>query len=454
MKLQTLCVHSYLVVFLVVAGCDRGAGLVAEETALTDPHAARVQSYLAMKSDLDVVTYDELLADIAVEVPGFGGFYVDEAGALNVWLVDAAQRVQAETVLGARFEEGKIGFGLGEKLSQMVVRNGSYDFLELYAWRSQVRQMIGTITGATSLSIDEVQNVIRIGASNLVVGDQIIERIRELGIPDDAFRIIEQVNELGITKKRTTLAAGLQIQFLAPSWPSFPTPSTCTLGPVARRNGVPGFITAAHCTEFRYVNTGERHYQATPGDRIIMTETVDPTYKTTGCAPGHNKCVDADAIFSKWDFAGTWNLGRIYETQFRSAGSHGSTVRVGTNLVIVSDNVWPYPGQIMDKVGRTTGWTYGFVTETCVDWKVPQHESSPLQDVWVECAIENIFSALGGDSGAPVFHCHTNGCTAPKNVTLMGVYFGSATYPTGAVRNYYSHTNMVKSHLGGTIQFY
>ena len=52
---------------------------------------------------------------------------------------------------------------------------------------------------------------------------------------------------------------------------------------------------------------------------------------------------------------------------------------------------------ILDKIGRTTGWTWGRVKETCKDVRAET-------GVVVECADEVDFVTGSGDSGAPVFN--------------------------------------------------
>jgi hypothetical protein len=54
----------------------------------------------------------------------------------------------------------------------------------------------------------------------------------------------------------------------------------------------------------------------------------------------------------------------------------------------------------VDKIGRTSGWTYGTITGTCAD--IDLQGSSPTFDRLL-CAGRASFYADGGDSGGPVF---------------------------------------------------
>jgi len=70
----------------------------------------------------------------------------------------------------------------------------------------------------------------------------------------------------------------------------------------------------------------------------------------------------------------------------------------------------------LDKVGRTTGWTYGAVEDTCTDYEI---------DGWTrECSDRVDYSTSGGDSGAPVFSL-----TAGGDAEIRGINFGYEGWP-------------------------
>lgn len=50
--------------------------------------AAKDAYLTAKENDTGPVTYDKILAEIALEVPGYGGHFLDEDGILNVYLLD------------------------------------------------------------------------------------------------------------------------------------------------------------------------------------------------------------------------------------------------------------------------------------------------------------------------------------------------------------------------------
>lgn len=75
-----------------------------------------------------------------------------------------------------------------------------------------------------------------------------------------------------------------------------------------------------------------------------------------------------------------------------------------------------FVGDSIDKIGRTTGWTYGYVANTCRDINVLSGDGSTFTTL---CAGVVQAGAGGGDSGAPVFWQGTNG-----QYVMAGVLFG------------------------------
>lgn len=64
---------------------------------------------------------------------------------------------------------------------------------------------------------------------------------------------------------------------------------------------------------------------------------------------------------------------------------------------IIGEAAYPVAGQTLEKIGRTTGWTYGQVTNTCVDTNVAGSNITLLCQDYVSAGIG------AGDSGSPVF---------------------------------------------------
>ena len=91
----------------------------------------------------------------------------------------------------------------------------------------------------------------------------------------------------------------------------------------------------------------------------------------------------------------------------------------GTSFRIVGARP-PKEGEMVHKVGRTTGWTSGMVKAyddpTCPGGKLGDGDNKP-DDVYIECLARADYVSLRGDSGAPVF---VRG--AGRTVELVGVH--------------------------------
>ncbi|MGQ0641248.1 MAG: hypothetical protein ACT4P6_10845, partial [Gemmatimonadaceae bacterium] len=77
----------------------------------------------------------------------------------------------------------------------------------------------------------------------------------------------------------------------------------------------------------------------------------------------------------------------------------------------------PVQGELANKVGRTTGWTQGVTTRTCVDVLALGTTHIRLCQVLVGGIVD------GGDSGSPVFRRKGGGA----NVVLLGILWGGST---------------------------
>ena len=85
--------------------------------------------------------------------------------------------------------------------------------------------------------------------------------------------------------------------------------------------------------------------------------------------------------------------------------------------------VWE--NEILDKVGRTTGWTYGAVEDTCTDFSSGR-EGEPK---WKKLCSDRVdFAINDGDSGSPVFYWKTDG-----TAELRGIVFAwqGCPFPIG-----------------------
>jgi hypothetical protein len=197
-----------------------------------------------------------------------------------------------------------------------------------------------------------------------------------------------------------TLGGGLLIERYA----SGSATNSCTLGIVADRSGTRGFITASHCSSNMYFDDGSEYMQpdsnSTDTAPAIGEETVDPI--GTGC--GLDVCRGSDATFNAVTSSRPARRGVIYST----GSSHRSSGQAGT-VAVASPPKWIniragetslLAGLAIDKMGMWTGWTYGSITGTCVDYTI---NGPPGNQDTITCAGRASLWAHTGDSGSPVF---------------------------------------------------
>jgi hypothetical protein len=183
--------------------------------------------------------------------------------------------------------------------------------------------------------------------------------------------------------------------------------ATCTLGFNAGWSRIRGFLLNSHCTSSFWVNDGTSFRQnASPS--YVGYETRDP---------GTHSC----GIFGSSTAAGvTPGWGR---TPLRSARPTATSPHSfwptgdGNSVSLTINNSNPSmrsrastpsrsAAKGFDKMGRTTGWTFGFVGKTCVDVN---------KGGWRRARCQDYIRKMHGDSGSPIFRSHGN------VVTLAGI---------------------------------
>ena len=371
-----------------------------------------------------VPTLDEQLAAVARRVPSFGGMFIDETGQLTVYMLGAdqqngvAQQPAVPTVSTAAIEAAIAEVFGPERLSpsnpglassgpRVRVLPGQYSFLELKAWHDGMTAPVLSLPGVTLTDISESQNRLRIGLHDPAKRAQVEATLAKLGIPSAAV-LLETVQpvrlELELRDRSRALVGGQQIsdgEFL------------CTLGFNATRAGVRGFVTNSHCTTTMggVENTPFFQPASSPENRIGV-ETADPNYFVGGSCPLGRRCRYSDSAFVALDGEVTGAQGfiawtnvddlKIIETyKFHIVGSAGHLLA----------------GDVVHKVGRTTGRTEGKVTDTCVNLSPTGTNVTQL------CQNRAAYASGSGDSGSPVFRItHTPNA---NDVLLAGIHWAS-----------------------------
>lgn len=336
---------------------------------------------------------------MAEEIRGFGGLYYDEQGRPNVYLTDVRE-----------------GETLRKAFGEVIVKEGDYDFKQLAGWRAELRSALN-VPGVVMLDVDERSNRVRI-AMNRQARDR--ENNREhleyflalQGIPRKAVEVVEMepIRYAATLRDRVRpVPGGMQIAFGG---------YVCTMGFNAYRNGVFGFVTNSHCTNVQGGVESTRYYQNSTSGGAIATEIADPGYFTGGSCPAGRRCRYSDSSFARYDSTSLGEYRRIARTTSRGTSSGSLTINSTSPRFTITSRV-PYPttGQVLNKMGRTTGWTYGTVSSTCVDINVSGTNITQLCQDLVNAGVNS------GDSGSPVFGWSGSG----SNVTIYGVLWGGST---------------------------
>jgi hypothetical protein len=364
---------------------------------------------------------DEEFAAIAAQVSGFGGFYRDTAtGKFVMYLVDTAKKGAARAALAASFSAR----GLSPD-TPIDVRPGKYDFRDLKRWKDDLTVPILSLPGAQFIGANSPRNRVLIGIENEAARAPIIAAIAKLGVPLDAIDFEVTGEKVSFTTSLTDYQrppyGGVQI--------GNDEGALCTEAVTVWLDGVSGRfgLTPSHCTDYVHGYTGgplTTFYQPFIGvDSLrIGTEYKNPVFSLCGPPPGETGtwyCRGSDAAL--YQLNGTMpytTAGLIVRTQSRGSTS-GSIVQDPNFPWFYVEAVDGYPwyaGQVLNKIGRTTGWTYGAVTSDglCVNTAVEDKHSLIYCSYYVNAGVGP------GDSGSPVFSWDGS----RVQVTLFGMLWG------------------------------
>jgi hypothetical protein len=341
---------------------------------------------------------EEEFAALAREAPGSAGFFLDSDGRLNIYLTDLSQEHAARAALMALFPRSPLARVRPRiDLRGLRVHKAQYDFVQLAEWRDRISPILFGIREFSMLDLDERRNRIVIGLENLSRVGSIELELARLGIPPAAV-LFEQRQ---ITKTLATLSDRRRPvrggQLIENRWPSGREPD-CTLGFNVEIAYVLYFFTNDHCTPTRGANDFAAMYQpSVQTGNFIGSEYSDPPYFSDARC-GLRLCRYSDAALFRYG-ATQVDLGGIMRTWGvnYSAGLGSRTIDEDRpRFKIGSEQMWPYAGQTLHKVGVTSGWTAGGVTRTCVHVPVEGNLGLLCQDFAG-------FYSLAGDSGSPVF---------------------------------------------------
>ena len=265
------------------------------------------------------------------------------------------------------------------------------------------------LAGVVFTDADETRGRVVVGVLDADMQGLVRATAARLGVSAQDIEVIETEPIFQVATLRDSVRpveAGYQIRF---------SQYVCSLGFNAVRNGVLGFVTASHCSTNQGSVDGTEYYQPlnqVPGE-LIGTETVDPPYVRNGkgCPKGR-VCRYSDSNFVAGANGVAFALGTIAKT----TGPNNLSLTVAGTFNVAGEGA-AAKNDVVNKVGRTTGWGQGTLTRTCVNTGVSGSNIVLLCQNFVE---DDDVIVQGGDSGSPVFKITGSN----DSVTLLGNLWG------------------------------
>lgn len=412
-----------------LVACDRGPTEPARNSAL----AISTAPGSAFK------TYDDELVDLAERLPGFGGVYFDSTGQLAVRLKDINRLEEARLKLREFFLAQSAGSAaladrrIGQ-LGDLKAVPATYDFVELRSWYRTLRDPILALDLVTMSDIDERRNRIFIGVADSLGLEMVETALQQVRAPREAIivdifpRFQAEASLQGLIRP---VVAGVQVVWYGTFW--------CTVGYTVTRLLAGGgqdsdwyFVTNSHCTSAPWQMNGHSMGQPTAND-VIKTEVADPQLFNSSAdpnCPSGRQCRYCDAALVKYSTS-AWTHGVI-----AWPAESGSLEFFET--VLVSGEASPLAGDVVYKVGRTTGRSAGWAQNACADVSHPT-------GAWLICQGIAQYTSDQGDSGSPVF------TLVPGGAIAYGVHWG--TVDEGPWLNWraFSPTPNWQSELGSSL---
>lgn len=396
---------------LLLSGC-------LDEPSPTDPSVPDpAAGPLAGAASLDqnvIRGHEAMFHEISQQVKGFGGYFYDEQGNLVAYLVDPAEEGKVREIL-ERVVKERVPSRHERSTGSIVIRKGAYSFPELSGWRDRATHAVLDVSGVEWTDLDEARNRFAVGLSNRAARSEVEKVLSEYDVPLAAVAFETSgraVPDITLKDYKRPIEGGYQIQRAGGG--------TCTLGFNAYRSGLTTFLTNSHCTSSLWKPDGVNIYQnSSSAAKLVGYEYYDPTPWKCGIF-GLFRCRWSDAAVIYKLSKVSWSYGKIARTTFwgYGPGNSGSTVVNATSpsMTIIGEYSFPTGGEMFDKMGRTTGWTYGFVKKTCVDLNRPDYTGGGFGRIL--CTDWANYHRAGGDSGSPVFRWYGS------TVRLAGIHWG------------------------------
>lgn len=158
-------------------------------SADTDDWSPSDQPYASAKM---ISVASDSLFDLAQQIPGFGGVFINDSDQLSIYLTDpAGQKEQAvgvfsDSELITNVIDDLQSQGYSASVEDMEVLQGQYTFNELYNWKSEMNSEVLSMEGIYSIGVDQSRNKVSVGVKDKAVKETVVMELDRLNVSDDA----------------------------------------------------------------------------------------------------------------------------------------------------------------------------------------------------------------------------------------------------------------------------
>lgn len=443
-------------------------------------------------------TFDDKLAAMSRQLPGFGGVSYDAQGNLKVFMKGASyfESSSAPQIARDKFKAamarvlGNVPFQQGLTAGATTEPNiifveGQYTAAELVAWRSKAdylgvegmvyvdfdeginRIVIGILSETARPKVESAlaKNNIPAAAVNIVISPEFFDAVFEAAGPAPAKLTVREGTSL--TDKVRPVPAGVIIENS--------NNVKCTLGFNIKEKdtGYPGFVTASSCAgDVRGGNQHLRFGQDSAIDgEFIGLERYDPAQWGCGLI---STCRYSNAALVLYEQSTVNNFELLTDIAFGEIAQTVDSVNTGQGFYADSvmtgnknfdaNGTHTFPitrpesgylqGGLVTKMGYQTAWTVSEVSQTCATWirlNVTPGITLLCQDVAIKTPALTYPGGIvadWGDSGAPVYQVfvtlNAQGSYEIRSIGMAGILSGVSA---DKQRYFYSRMEHIRSEL-------
>lgn len=438
---QALTAGAACILALLMTGCDGNVSAPSESVTyrgstrsvaagLSPTASARARAAIeAAVQGRSARAFEDEILRLESELPEVGGAYwAENASVFVVHLTDQSAEPRLRGVLARQAVTWRVPPEMRQiALTNLRVIAGRYAFSSLVAWQQTLIADPAARGLWYGLDADEQTNRLRVYVATTAAVEQVSAAGSRLGIPLEAMliRVEAPASDYAtenLRKKYRPAFGGLMIS-------NQEALNACTLGWNVPHptTGEEGFLTAAHCIQRTdYGHLGTPFAQAYTNEGTLGTVQLNPPWNdaTLGYGwgddcQGYDPCTHADVMWLRHNSASN-SRHTVARTEYAGVGDGGGSISIVGTFYPTAPSYTIYVGQPLNKMGRTTGWTSGNVTESCLFYNFPPQT--------VPCTHKAGMRGGWGDSGAPVFHYSWG-----TSITPLGLLWGGPNLSDPAI---------------------